>query len=397
MSVWLAVAVISALAGVWLARGFLRRGDLELAEGEEAISVYRDQIDAVARDAEQGLISEAERRAAEREIEARALRAARELDNGLLASRVSRPAAIGLVLVTMAGSGALYGVLGAPGMPDQPLAGRHEPLPAQRVPTDRPAAGPEVGGGDRGVAPKAFARWWTVARERTARGDYASAAEAYRGAAAASGNRPSVLSAYAEALTLANGNKVPPEAKDLFARVLTYRPRDPRARYYLALAKAQEQDFAAALDDWVALYRESGPDAPWAATVRRDIVNMARFTRTPIDKVLADASEAEIAFAAAPLGQRPSGGGPADPDLAAAGGQQGGGLTASMVADLAARLESEPDDLRGWLMLIRSYAVLQDIEQARAAAETAYEHFSARPDEREAIRSTAAELGISLM
>ena len=400
MTVWVVIAAISALAGLWLARGFLRRGDLELAEGEQTISVYRDQIDAVARDAEQGLISEDERRAAEREIEARALRAARELDNGLLASRVSRLAASALVLVTMAGSGVLYGVLGAPGMPDRPLALRHEPLPRERAVADALGGGPVRRGEDLDTAPESFTRWWSLAQARTAGGDYAGAAEAYRRAAAASGDRPSALSAYAEALTLANGNKVPPEAKDLFARVLEHEPLDPRARYYLALAKAQAQDFAGALADWAALYRESGADAPWAGKVRRDIVNMARFTRTPLEEVLADATGAEIAVAAAPPPQRAprSGGSGAAIDGGAGGaGQAGGRMTASMVAGLAARLEAEPDDLSGWLMLIRSYAVLQDIEQATVAAETAYEHFSGSPGERAAVRSTAAELGISLM
>ena len=39
----------------------------------------------------------------------------------------------------------------------------------------------------------------------------------------------------------------------------------------------------------------------------------------------------------------------------------------AMVAQLANRLEANPDDLNGWLMLIRAYSVLGDKEKAGAA------------------------------
>jgi len=470
MTTWLAIGLLAVLAALWMARGFLQRGNLELAEGDQAISIYRDQIEAVQRDAERGLISEAERNAAEREIEARALRAGRELDNGLLASRASKAAALGVVLVTVAGSGALYWSLGAPGSPDQPLAFRREQLLQQQASAGDAAAQATLVEEELDAAPDSFEKWWTLARARSAAGDHAAAAEAYRRAAATSGDRPSVLSAYGEALTLANGNKVPLAAEIVFGQVLAKRPREPRARYYTALAKAQEQDFEGALADWLALYGDSAPDAPWAATVRRDIINMARFTRTPLDRVLLDATAEEIALAAAPPPERGSdedriagleaalaaqpkdyersielarlyaasgstgaaartldsakaaypgapfvqqrlaeaarelglagARGPSDAEIAAAAEMsedERADMIRGMVSGLAARLQAEPDDLDGWLMLIRSYAVLQDVERAQESARKAYEHFSTSPDQQAAIRATAAEFGISLM
>lgn len=65
-----------------------------------------------------------------------------------------------------------------------------------------------------------------------------------------------MLSAYAEALTLANGNKVPQAARLAFEQILQKTP-DPRARYYVALAKAQAQDFEGAIEAWAALAREA--------------------------------------------------------------------------------------------------------------------------------------------
>jgi len=247
-----------------------------------------------------------------------------------------------------------------------------------------------------------------------------------------------------------------------------------RARYYTALAKAQEQDFRGALADWLALYGESAPDAPWAATVRGHIVDMARFTGTPLAEVLLDATPEEIAIASSappepappePAAPRPRiadleaalakqpkdykasielarlhaaagaagkaeavrgaarkqypgapfvqqqlsatarelglapGRGPSDADVAAAAEMtedERGQMIRGMVEGLAARLEEQPDDIEGWLMLIRSYAVLQDPENAKSAVKRAYALFDGRPDQRAAIRATAAEFGLPL-
>lgn len=46
---------------------------------------------------------------------------------------------------------------------------------------------------------------------------------------------------------------------------------------------------------------------------------------------------------------------------------QGGSDMTAMVARLAARLEQEPDDLEGWVMLGRSYGVLGELDKARDA------------------------------
>lgn len=72
------------------------------------------------------------------------------------------------------------------------------------------------------------------------------------------------------------------------------------------------------------------------------------------------------AAAAAPAGSP----GPTPADVAAAremSPDDRAGMIEGMVARLAARLEEEPDDLEGWLMLGRSYKVLGKLEEARDA------------------------------
>ncbi|WP_299392911.1 c-type cytochrome biogenesis protein CcmI [Pelagibius sp.] len=475
MTLWIAIAIAVALTALWLTRPFLHRAQSESNEAEHAISIYRDQREEVQRDAESGLITAAERDAAEQEIESRALRAARLLDTGISVTRRAPLTAAGLGLLACAGAVGLYASMGAPDAVDQPLAERRTAI------LERQAASGDLESQamlmiERGeTEPESFEKWWTLARSHAAVGDYASAADAYRRAAELSDDDPAVLSAYAEALTLANGNKVPLAAKLIFSQAVQS-GNDPRARYYLALAKAQSQDFEGALADWVQLLGESQAGAPWVPLVRRDIVNMTRFLKRDLAAVLPDATEAELARAALPvqqpvqtasasdpaqesarlaaaleadpkdwqgwirlarlragagsaeeagaaltaarehfagapfvlgkidevaaelgLAQRQVARGPSDEDVAAAASlseEERDQMVRGMVDGLAARLEGRPDDLEGWLMLIRSYAVLQEAEAAQQAVRDASRAFEADAAKRRQIAQTADSLGI---
>jgi len=471
MTLWIVIAVGAVCGALWLARPFLARTAVESNEAEHAISIYRDQRDELKRDARDGLITEAERDAAEQEIERRALRAARRLDAGISVARPAPLFAMGAAVITVVGSLGLYSFIGTPEAGDQPLVQRRDALLERRA-----AAGDLESRAMLLVErtrenPENFEDWWLLARSYIAMGDYASATDAYRRAVELSNDDPAVLAAYAESMTLANGNKVPMAARLVFAQVRD-KNNDPRARYYLALHKAQNQDFEGALSDWVALKAESEADAPWMPLVRRDIVNMARFLQIELKTVLPDATEAEIAKAAMPAGEAPDPAdeiaalesnlasdpknwqdwirlaqlragqgdedkalaaldagrtqfasapfvlaqfddtadqlglgpqtvarGPSDADVAAAAElseSERDTMVRGMVDGLAARLQEDPDDLEGWLMLIRSYAVLQDGDAARTAVQEAKSAFKNAPGRVAQITQLADSLGVSV-
>ena len=67
-----------------------------------------------------------------------------------------------------------------------------------------------------------------------------------------------------------------------------------------------------------------------------------------------------------------------------------------MVERLAARLEKDKSDLPGWLMLIRSYAVLKDAAKAKAAMAAAREQFASDAGALEQIDATVKELSVAL-
>ena len=375
MTLWLVLGIAGLLVTLWLIRPFLFGGGVESNEAEHAISIYRDQRDELERDSRNGLISESERAAAEQEIERRTLRAARQLDGGLSVARRAPLLAVIAALVTLGGTFGLYALLGAPELRDQPLAARQEAQLQRRAEAGDPQSRIMLLVERTEENPESFEDWWLLARSYAALGDHASAADAYRHAAELADDDPAVLSAYAEAMTLANGNKVPTAAKLIFTQARDA-SNDPRARYYLALAKAQAQDFAGALEGWLSLLHDSTDNAPWLPMVRRDIVNMVRFLELDLATVLPDATEAELAKAGTPVN-------------GASGAQP-----VESIASLEAALQAEPKDWQGWIRLAQLHAGENNGESARTALDSAREHYAGAPFVLAKLDEAARDLGL---
>jgi len=66
-----------------------------------------------------------------------------------------------------------------------------------------------------------------------------------------------------------------------------------------------------------------------------------------------------------------------------------------MVARLASRLEANPNDLDGWLMLIRSYMQLGDKEKAAAALAKARAVFANQTDAQAALTQAAQQSSLN--
>lgn len=169
--------------------------------------------------------------------------------------------------------------------------------------------------------------WMLLGKGYMTLGDANDAAAAFRRAIAVSSpaQRPVLLSAEGEAMTMAADGTVTPQAEAAFDEALRLNPKDFAARYYLGMAYAMRRDNAHALALWQSLLADAPPDAAWRGAV--------------IDRVAALKAQ--------------SGGGA--PDIAA------------MVAGLAARLRDNPNDPQGWQRLIRAYVVLGDQKKAQTA------------------------------
>ena len=61
-----------------------------------------------------------------------------------------------------------------------------------------------------------------------------------------------------------------------------------------------------------------------------------------------------------------------------------------MVANLAQRLATSPDDPAGWVQLVKAYAVLGDSAKRDAALKTARARYAAKPEVLDALAEAAS-------
>lgn len=314
-----------------------------------ALEVYRDQIHELNRDAAAGLIAPDQARLAQIEIERRILaltespgwQPARAPSHGMLV--------LAAVLLPLLGFG-LYLLVGKPALPGQPFL--HDALATEST--------PEIDRLRDAVAdrPNDARAWVALAAGYNAADRPKDAATAYGKAVALGAADSDTLAAYGQALLIAGGGEMTEPANAAFRRALAADPSNPMARFFLALGRAQAGDLEGAVADWMALERETPADAPWRQTLQEHIARASQR--------LGRAVPAETPDAAGP--------GPSAADIAAAENMSPEARTAminDMVSRLAERLQSEPEDLEGWVRLARAYQVLEKSADARAAWEKA--------------------------
>ena len=221
--------------------------------------------------------------------------------------------------------------------------------------------------------------------------DLARAAAAYRRAAQIEPNNAENWSSLGEALQTAS-TTVSPEAKSAFERALKLDPKDPRARYFLAVQKDLSGQHAAAIADWIALLGDTPPGAPWEADLRRTIQQVAEKAKVDIAGRMpppSGPSGASVATDAIP--------GPTAEQLAAASSippSQQDEMVQGMVSRLAGRLKTNPKDADGWIRLMRARMVLGETDKASAALRTGKEAFKGDPAAQSRLDQAAAELGV---
>jgi cytochrome c-type biogenesis protein CcmH len=120
--------------------------------------------------------------------------------------------------------------------------------------------------------------WRLLERSYADLGETAKAEDAARHAAAlgAVAGDAASQSARGEDLVTAAGGKVGPDARQAFEAALAVDPAEPRARFFLGLAAAQDGKSDEALARWLALEKDSPPDAPWLKPLRSNIDRLAQ-------------------------------------------------------------------------------------------------------------------------
>lgn len=333
---WLGFAVMTA-AVVWaLLRPFGRQPEIEGQARD--VELYRDQLAEVSRDLERGVIAPAEAEAAKIEVSRRLLAAADAAEReGAAPRRSPRFVALLMLLAVPLLSLGLYLDLGSPDLPDVPFAPRVAG-PANELPLDALVLKVEQ---HLKSDPADLRGWEVLAPAYIRQGNFPAAATAWSRAILLGGETAARLAARGEAEVLAANGVVTPAARDDFAKAVEKDAHEPRAQFYLGIADVQDNKKDEAVARWTKLLASAPKDAPWRASVEAELAGL---------KNPAPGPTAEQADAAA--------------NMTPEARQQ---MIEGMVSGLAARLDKKPDDLAGWLRLVRAYGVLGKRPEADAA------------------------------
>jgi len=387
MMLWLILALMTAAAlgaAVWP----LVRVGRTAATGSDVV-VYRDQLEEIERDRTDRRIGADEAEAARVEVSRRLLAAANAesalpAETGHGGRRRIAAVAAAVVMIPLLGF-ALYGVLGSPDLPWQPLASRtpggqdleSNPIAQLLARVEaRLAENPDDGRGWEVVAPV------YMKLER-----YEEAAKARSHAISLLGPTATREVDLGEALTAAANGVVSEEAKAAFDRAIALDAANFKAQFYLGLAAEQDGKAAEAARMWRELIAKAPPDAPWLTVVREQL------SRVDPAAAVAPPGNPAPGTAARGLGAP----GPRPDDIAAAGqmtDQQRSQMILGMVDRLATHLHEDGSDLDGWLRLLNAYKVLGEDAKAKAAVAEARAALTSEPDKLRRLDAAIKELGI---
>lgn len=224
-------------------------------------------------------------------------------------------------------------------------------------------------------------------------GRFDDAARAYDKATGIDPKQALLWSALGEARVMASAkDPMPASALSAFERALALDAKDPRARYFLAVKKDLGGDHAGALADWLALLADTPADAPWRTDLVRTIEQVGKINQVDVAPKIV-AAQKDAPPPAAPMAARAIPG-PSAQDLAAASAippSQQRDMAEGMVARLEARLKTQPRNVDGWVMLMRSRATLGQPEKAAQALRDAV---AANPARAAELRQQAGILGV---
>jgi len=231
--------------------------------------------------------------------------------------------------------------------------------------------------------------WYLLGFTLQQTGQFGEARQAYQRAMQLQPDNPDYIASLAEMILVMGGQGADQEAESLFRRALEFRRDHPAPRYYLAILKDTKGQHKEAVDDLLALLKEAPAGAQWEVQVREAAEKIARTNNIDIAGRLPPPRPQSGASAAIP--------GPTREQMEAARNippSQQEEMVKGMVDKLAARLQQNPRDERGWMMLMRSRMVQNDREGAAAALRSGLGAFGDDPAVQQRLRAAAGELGI---
>lgn len=409
MVFWIVAAAL-ALGTSGLIAAALLRGRASVAPpAAYDLEIYRVQLKEVEKDLARGVIAEDEASRLRAEVSRRILAADTQIKahgpDGGQPRRVGALLAAALAVLVTGGALAGYVTLGAPGLPDQPRAGRLAASDAARSERlDQAEAEARFGAKEQPVeASEEFAQLMEklraaieerpddarglglLARNEANLGNTGAARHAQQRLIAALGDAANAgdYAFLADLMITSAGGYVSSEAEASLRKALTLDPRQPEARYYLGAYYAQVDRPDAAFRTWERLLQDSPPDAAWVAPLRARIEDAAgqagiRYTLPDLGKTLQMAGPSKAQVQAAE-------------DMSEEDRQA---FIRSMVDGLMTRLAEDGGPPEDWARLIGALGVLGETDSAQAIWAEAKDTFAGRSEALAMLQEAADRAGL---
>lgn len=382
MLFWVIAAVMTALATLALVAPVWRSRMVSPdAEASHDVEVYRDQLSEIDRDLADGLVEPAQAEVARTEISRRLLAAARkgeaEAARGGRADNLGLRRAMAVLVLVFMPIAAItaYLQLGRPDLPQLPLSARLQ------ADTENSDIAILITRAERHLAenPNDGRGWDVLGPIYLKTGRYEDAVSAFQKAISILGPSPARQSNLGEALFSAAGGLVTEEARIAFQTARELDSTDARARFFLAVGLAQSGKTEEARTAFSSMLETAPEGAPWIPAVQSQLAALApdQGGLTGLDSVPRNPTAADIAAA----------------DNMSPEERQA--MIASMIESLETRLNSSPDNITGWLRLVRAHTVMGARDKAQAALERAFTTFPPASEEGQALAALANDLGLA--
>jgi cytochrome c-type biogenesis protein CcmH len=367
---WVVAALLTLGASLAILLPMLRAERRAADADAYDIEVYRDQLSELDRDAGRGLIRPAEAEEARAEIARRILRVGGtdKVGQPTVRGKSARMLAGAAVLAVPLVSWSFYGVLGSPDLPPEPLAARLTKNPANSTIDEL------VARAERHLAevPSDVRGWEVLAPVYVRMSRFGDAANAYRTAIRLAGSDAAREAGLGEALAAEQGGMVTADAEAAFEKALALDPKDAKARFFLATARAQQGKTDEAAREWNAMLADLPQNSPWHGAA---------------EQALAAVGQKQAVMP-----------GPTQDQMAAAATMSAGDR-AAMIGTMVSRLDDElrknPDNPTGWRRLVRSYMVLGKKAEAEDARKRGVAALGEGSEAAKELDKLAASLGLT--
>jgi cytochrome c-type biogenesis protein CcmH len=401
MLLWVCFAILTASVVALLLRPLKRAQEAAVEPAAADLAVYRDQLRELEAERERGLVVESELESARAEVARRLLKragsgdaagnTAQSGDDTASRERAQRIYLGVAALLPLLAIG-LYLASGSPQLSGHPFAERQTAdegassiVALIAKVEERLREHPEDGKG-----------WDVIAPIYLRLGRYADAAHAFAEANRLEGESVRRLLGFAEATLMAENGIVSEAVQRTALRILTLEPQRIEVGVWLALAKEQDGDLAAAAAGYRELLAKAPENAQWRAAVseRLDLVTKKLAGEKPGENMGANAPAPQASGSKAPVtsSAEPNAVEPSSTDPSTMSPEQREAFILSMVNRLAARLKENGKDAAGWIRLARAYKVLGRDQDALSALASARENLA---DDKAALDEIAkAEQGL---